>query len=95
MARTKNQGNGQLEEALQKLILAQASRVQNQALFEAQIAETNRRMDETNRRIDERFARVEAILLRHSQILDEHTRILQALPEAVREKMGFRASPPQ
>ncbi len=49
------------------------------------------RIDERFARIDERFARIEAILVQHSQILNEHTRILQALPEAVREKIGFKA----
>ena len=39
---------------------------------------------------DERFARIEAILLDHSRILADHTAILQALPEAVRERMGFK-----
>jgi hypothetical protein len=54
------------------------------------IDETNRRMDERFARMDERIARIEAILLQHSRILDEHTRMLQVLPEAVREKIGFR-----
>ncbi len=47
--------------------------------------ESNRRIAEWQRRADERFARIEAILL-------EHGRLLQALPDAVREKIGFKTS---
>jgi hypothetical protein len=47
-------------------------------------AEFRRRTEEWQRRADERFARIEAILL-------EHGRILQALPDAVREKIGFKS----
>jgi len=83
MARTKNHGNGRLEEALVALTQAQASLVQNQATLLT-------RMSETDKENTARFARIEAILLQHSQILAEHTRILQALPEAVRQKIGFR-----
>ena len=83
MARSKSQ-NGRLEEALATLL-------QNQALFVTQMVDINHRIDERFARIDERFAPIEAILLQHSQILNEHTRILQTLPEAVREKIGFKA----
>jgi hypothetical protein len=75
VARAKARTNGRLEEAMATLL-------QNQALFLGQMADMNHR-------IEERFARLEAILFQHSQILNEHTRILQALPEAVREKIGF------
>jgi hypothetical protein len=90
MARAKNQRNGRLEEAMATLL-------QNQALFLGQVADMNHRFDERFARMDERFtrmdesfARMEAILVQHSQILNEHTRILQALPEAIREKIGFK-----
>ena len=49
------------------------------------------RMAETDRINAERLLRIESILLDHSRILEAHTHILQALPEAVREKFGFRA----
>jgi hypothetical protein len=78
-ARTHN-GRGQLQIAMNLLI-------QNQAQFLAQIAEINRRTDERfarlEARLEERFARIEALLLRHEQIL-------QNLPEAIREKIGFK-----
>ena len=92
MARAKAQSNGRLEEAMAMLI-------QNQAAFLARAVETDRRMVETDKRIAElerenaeRFARIETILLQHSQILAEHSRILHALPDAIKEKIGFKSS---
>ncbi len=43
----------------------------------------------------ERFARIESLLLEQGRILRDHTRLLEALPEAVRETVGFRPGPPQ
>jgi hypothetical protein len=84
MARSKNSGNGRLEEALAILIQNQAAFVARMADIDARVAEANARMAEMDRRIEERFARIEALLL-------EHNRILQALPDALREKIGFKA----
>ncbi|HYV34431.1 MAG TPA: hypothetical protein VE988_01930 [Gemmataceae bacterium] len=80
MAKTKNHENGRLEDAIATLI-------QNQASFLARMSamdERYARMDERFAHIDDRFARIEAILL-------EHNRLMLALPEAVRDKIGFRA----
>jgi hypothetical protein len=68
------------------LIQAQAALTQNQAAFLARVSETDRQMAETNRMNSERFARIEAILAKL-------IRLIQALPEAVRDKIGFK--PPQ
>jgi hypothetical protein len=91
MARAKNQSNGKLDEAMTALAHAQATLVQSQAAFLVQLADSQReaaefrrRTEEWQRRADERFARIEAILL-------DHSRILQALPDAIREKIGFKA----
>ena len=90
MPRVKSIQNGQLEEAMRDLVKAQAhlvetqaAFVQNRAVFQAQMAEINRHIAETDRTNAERFARIEAILR-------DHTRILQALPETIREKIGFK-----
>jgi hypothetical protein len=93
MARAKNQHNGRfdtLDEAVRTLVQTQATFVQNQAAFQAE-------MRELERLTAERFARIEAILLDHSRILAEHgriladhSRILQALPDAIRDKIGFK-----
>jgi len=79
MARAKVERNGRLEEAMATLLQNQASLVQNHISFLAWRSE-----------IEQRFARIEAILLEHSRILGEHTRILQALPETIRERIGFK-----
>ncbi len=71
--------NGQLEEAMAVLI-------NNQSNLLAQIAQLTARSDERFYRIESELAEIKAILLRH-----EH--MLQALPEAVREKIGFAPNP--
>jgi hypothetical protein len=93
MARAKNSGNGQLEQASRDLTQAQATLAQHQTALLARASETDRQMAETNRINSERFARIKTILAEHSRILTELIRMIQALPEAVREKFGFQ--PPQ
>ncbi len=105
MARTKSGGNGRvdrLEEAHLALAQAQATLLQAQANLVARTAETdtriaaiNARMAETDRINTERFARIEAILMEHSRILRDHSRILEALPDAIRDKIGFKTPPPR
>ena len=87
---TSPNGGNRLEEAMALLI-------QNQAAFVGQFAESNRRLAEYERQTAERFARIEAqiaevirVLNDHTQVLAEHTRIMERLPEAVREKIGFK-----
>ena len=75
MAPRKSQNHG-LEQAMALLI-------QNQANFVSQLAEINKRSDERFARIEEDLHQIKAILLRHEQML-------QALPEAIREKIGFK-----
>jgi hypothetical protein len=76
------------------LVQAQAALAQQHTLFlarmaeiDARIAKTDAQIAETSRINSERFARIEAILL-------EHSRILRALPDAVRDKIGFKNPPP-
>ena len=75
MAPRKSQ-NHSLEQAMALLI-------QNQANFVSQFADTNRRSDERFSRIEEELKQIKAILLRHEQTL-------QTLPEAIRQKIGFK-----
>jgi hypothetical protein len=58
--------------------------VQEAFELDRQLIELQRVNTERFARIEERFAAIEAILLRHEQLL-------QALPEAIREKIGFKA----
>lgn len=104
MATAKNQTNGRLEEATTAMIQNQATLLQTQAAFvqsqfayAARMAEADQRMAEADRRFEqlrqeaaEWFARIEAILLDHSRILTEHNQLLQALTDAIREKIGFK-----
>lgn len=99
---TKN-GNGRLEEATINLIQSMALLSQNQAAFLGRTSQA----DERFARIETELAAIHRLLAEHSQILAEHSRILddhtrllsdhsrilEAIPDAVREKFGFK--PPQ
>jgi hypothetical protein len=97
MAKSKDHANGQLEESMNALARAQthlveahASLAQTQATLSQTQATLISQFLEWRRENAERFERVERILLDHSRILAEHGRTLEALPDAVRERMGFR-----
>ena len=76
MAMRKN-GSGNLESAMAMLI-------QNQALFVNQ-------MSSLATKSDERFARIEKDLDLIKGLLIKHEDTLQKLPEAIRDKIGFKA----
>lgn len=76
--------NGRLEEAMTLLIHNEAALLSRQAAA-----------DERFLRIESDLAEIKAILLRHERILLRHERTLQALPEVIREKIGFRTPPPR
>src|SRR5262249_46650209 len=97
MPRARQTRNGRLEEALATLLQTQASTQQSISASQQNISELQHNltaflahMAEMKVESDRRFARIEAILLDHTRILQEHTRILEALPEAVRERIGFK-----
>ncbi len=48
------------------------------------------RMADLERSSAERFARIEQDMTAILRVLAEHSRILERLPEAVREKIGFK-----
>ena len=77
---TKKNSNGNLESAMALLI-------QNQAQFVAQLSETNKRFGQ----IDEKFARIEKDLDLIKALLLQHEDTLKKLPEAIRDKIGFKA----
>ena len=76
-------GHDRLEEALAILI-------QNQAALVARQSETDRLHLEFERASTERFARIEKQMAEIIHVLNEHGQILLRLPEAVREKIGFK-----
>ena len=72
------QRNGGLEAAMATLL-------QNQASFLERSLAMDQRVSELERTISERLTNIEAVLLRHEELL-------QALPEAIREKIGFKCA---
>jgi hypothetical protein len=60
---------------------AMALLLENQAMFAGQMGH-----------MQDRFARIEAELEAIKAILIRHEQMLEALPEAVRQKIGFRKS---
>jgi hypothetical protein len=75
--RTPQNGHERLEAAMAML-------VQDQAAFLG-------RLLEIERTTSERFARIEADMAAILRELVEHRRVLERLPDAVREKLGFKA----
>jgi cell division protein FtsB len=72
-----------LEAAIAVLIHNQAQFVQAQAQFAAEIAKLDRRYNELREETARRFAHIEALLL-------EHDRLLKGLPDAIKDKIGFK-----
>ncbi len=73
--------------------------IQNQTAFVAQLAEYNRVHSELarqhlelTRQSDDRFARIEAQMAEIIRVPNEHSRMLERLPEAERDKIGFKAA---
>ncbi len=75
--------NSHLEEAMALLI-------NNQAQFLSTWLSTVSRMEGEFSEIKSILLRHEQILLRHEEILLRHQQMLEALPEAVRQKIGFQ-----
>jgi hypothetical protein len=80
---TTENGHGRLEEAMAML-------TQNQASFLGRLSETERLHSEFERATSERFARIEKQMTEIIRVLGEHGRLLEQLPEAVRDKIGFK-----
>jgi len=88
MARSKN-GSNRLEEAIALLINNQATFNNNlatlnatQAAYQANMVALQAEIRDLERSTNEKFAQIMAILARHEQIL-------QALPDTIRQKIGF------
>jgi hypothetical protein len=75
---------------------AMALLVQNNAAFLLQLAETNKRQADTDQRLArleienrECFERIEEEIRQIKLILLRHEQMLAALPETIRQKIGF------
>jgi hypothetical protein len=80
---TKKSSNGNLESAMTMLIQNQAQFVQDQAQFVAQLASIAAKSDERFARIEKNLDLIKALLLQHEDTLKD-------LPEAIRQKIGFK-----
>ena len=81
------QTNGSLSQAMTALI-------QNQAAFVAQLGEIQKyrlNLELRIARIERSLAEIKVVLVRQQRTLEEHSRILAQLPEAVRQKIGFKS----
>lgn len=83
---TLNQAQATLTQTQATLTQTQATLAQNQVAFLG-------RMAENERASAERFARIEQDITAIMRVLTEHSRLLERLPEAVRDKIGFRGGP--
>ena len=86
LARKSSPPNGhvRLDEAMALLI-------QYQAAFVGRLSEYEQRLLDLERETAARFARIEAQMVEIIRVLSEHGRFLERLPEAVRDKIGFKA----
>jgi hypothetical protein len=76
--RTRN-GNGQLANAMALLLNNQAALVAQHTRFMSEMAETRKEFAEIRKDLDT----IKAVLIRHEAMLEK-------LPEAIREKIGFK-----
>ncbi|HEX7377723.1 MAG TPA: hypothetical protein VF278_11455 [Pirellulales bacterium] len=81
-----SQSQATLTQTQANLTQTQATLAQNQVAFLG-------RMAENERSSAERFARIEQDITAIMRVLTEHSRLLERLPEAVRDKIGFRGGP--
>ena len=79
-----------LEEAMALLIHNQAAFVAGHREHERDMAAFRREMIEMRGQLTD----VIRVLNEHTQILEQHGKILAGLPEAVRERMGFKPETP-
>lgn len=96
MAKKGQNGNGQdrLSEAMALLIQNQAAFVADLRESEHQRLEFQRQHLEFERATQEQFAQIKAQMAEIIRVLNEHGRILANLPEAVRDKIGFKPGQP-
>src|SRR5437867_12585562 len=84
MATRARQRNGTLEAAMAMLL-------QNQAALAKQYIEFLDRSEKRNAEMEQRFAAVMKELDLIKSVLARHEKILESLPEAIRQKIGFKS----
>ena len=83
---TSQNGHDRLEEAMAMLI-------QNQAGFLGRLADVERSSAERFGRIETEMRTIQHDMAAVLRVLTEHSRLLERLPEAVRDKIGFKSQP--
>jgi len=81
MAKPAHRNGSRLEEAVATLINTQASIQSNMLAMEQGAAALRKEIRDIEKRSDQKFGQIIRMLARHEQILE-------ALPEAIREKIG-------
>jgi chromosome segregation ATPase len=96
MPATRNR-NGRLEEAMAVLLNTQVAFLERLARSDERLARMDERFARMDERlaerfaaIDERFARIDSELADIKAILLRHEQTLAALPDAIRDKIGFK-----
>jgi hypothetical protein len=92
MAKRRTTRNHHLEEATALLMQSQATLMQNQSTLMQNQMEFLARLSEMGRVNSERFARLEKNMETIICVLSEHAKLLEALPEAIRQKIGFKST---
>jgi glutaredoxin 2 len=90
---TRRNSNPALEAALTQMIQNMAALVAQHTLFVSHLDEDRRRFNRIERKLEE----MEALLVQHNEILKRHDvdivemkNMLRDLPEAIRQKIGFK-----
>jgi hypothetical protein len=91
--RASRNGHDRLEEAIATLIANQAAFVSDQRENARLHAQLERETAESFAHIKAQMAEIIRVLNEHGRILTEHSRMLERLPDALREKIGFKAQP--
>jgi hypothetical protein len=84
---------GASENGHERLAEAMALLIQNQAAFLGRLADIERATSERFGRIEKDMRAMQNDMAAILRVLSEHSRLLERLPEAVRDKIGFKGQP--
>ena len=85
LGRTRN-GNDTLSAAIALLVHNQAALVAQHTAFVAHLDEDRQRFARIERDLDS----IKALLIRHEEMLQKLHEMLRKLPDAIKEKIGFK-----
>jgi hypothetical protein len=91
--RATPRGQRELEAAITSLIQSQAALMRQQSAFFSAQAKNEVELIDLRRRqsgVEDQFEQVKAILLRHEEALRDLHDMIAKLPDAIRQKIGFK-----